>query len=127
MPGLIDVLLTFVTGVTLTVVIDAVLDVLVDAIFTGFTVLRGRAILFLTAAFILAGFFSTDFFFGVPTVFSLTLRDSFALAVRIIPFFSHRAHQRGFRPKGESHGGGDERYVRLKLFTGNVERKQQSR
>ena len=87
MPGLMDVLLTFVTGVTLTVVIDAVLDVLVDATFTGFTVLRGRAILFLTAAFILAGFFSTDFFFGVPTVFSLTLRDSFALAVRIIPFF----------------------------------------
>ncbi len=80
MPGLIDVLLTFVTGVTLTVVIDAVLDVLVDAIFTGFTVLRGRAILFLTAAFILAGFF-----FGVPTVFSLMLRDSFVLTARIIP------------------------------------------
>ena len=85
MPGLTDVLLAFVTGVTLTVVIVAVLDVLVDATFTGFTVLRGRAILFLTAAFILAGFLSTGFFFGIPIIFSLMLRGSFALTARIIP------------------------------------------
>jgi hypothetical protein len=35
---------------------------------------------------------STGFFFGVPTVFSLMLRASFAPTVRIIPLFSHRAH-----------------------------------
>lgn len=84
-PGVIEVLLTFVIGETLTVVIAAVLDVLVDAIFTGFTTLRGRAILFLTAAFILAGFLSTGFFFGIPIIFSLMLRGSFAPTARIIP------------------------------------------
>lgn len=85
MPGLIDVLLTFVTGVTLTVVIEAPLEVLVDETFAALTTLRGIAILFLTAAFILAGFLSTDFFFGIPIIFSLMLRGSFALTARIIP------------------------------------------
>ena len=105
MPGVIDVLLTFVTGVTLTVVIDTVLDVLVDATFTGFTVLRGRAILFLATTFFLAGFLSTGFFFGIPTVISLMLRASFAPTARIIASLrACCANKRGFRPKGESWG-----------------------
>lgn len=103
MPGLTDVLLTFVTGVTFTVVIVAVPEVLVDKALTGFTVLRGRATLFLTAAFFLAGFLSTGFFFGIPIVLSLTLRGIVAPTVRIILLLRDScANKRGFRPKGES-------------------------
>ena len=102
MPGVIDVLLTLVTGVTLTVVIDTVLDVLVDATFTGFTVLRGRAILFLATAFFLAGFLSTGFFFGIPTVVSLMLRVSFVPTARIIASLrACCANKRGFRRKAK--------------------------
>jgi hypothetical protein len=109
-PGVIEVLLTFVIGETLTVVIEAPLDVLVDETFAALTTLRGRAILFLTAAFFLAGFLSTGFFFGIPMVFSLMLRGSFAPTARIIASLrACCANKRGFRPKGESRGWGSER------------------